>query len=105
MTKAKIDLGLGDLDSFEPSREAPREPAPPATERHAIDATARQHGFTKTSIPATIPRRARRQATEQLHQVNIRGPISVMSRFITFCDDERLAYWEAIDRFLKNEGR
>jgi hypothetical protein len=106
MTKPKIDLGLGDLDAFEPTeRGGGRTPPVPAAERQAIDATAREHGFTKTSIPTVLPRRARRGASEPMHQLNIRGPVSVIARFIAYCDDERLAYWEALDRLMKNDDR
>src|SRR3712207_5472743 len=105
MSKPTIDLGLGNLNDFEPT-EQPRRltPTPASSERHAIDSVGRDLGFTKTSNPVQLPRRARRASTEQLHQINIRGPVSVMARFVAYCDDERLAYWEALDRFLKAHG-
>jgi hypothetical protein len=105
MTKPKIDLGLGSLHEFAPSERTPAPPAQDRAERDAVDATAREHGFTKTSIPVAVPRRARRASGEQLHQINIRGPISVMARFVDYCDAERIAYWEALDRLLTERGR
>lgn len=105
MTKPSIDLGLGNLSEFEPAPDTPRPAPTPVADRQAIDAVGRELGFVKASIPTQVPRRARRNAGEQLHQVNIRGPVSVMARFIAYCDDERIAYWEAIDALLREKGR
>lgn len=99
--RGKIDLGLGSLDEFTPADR----PAPEPSERAIVDRTAREQGFGKPSIPSEPPRRARRAAGEQYHQINVRGPLSVMDRFVKYCDGERVAYWEAIDRFLKTRGK
>ena len=104
MTKPTIDLGLGSLDEFVPKTREQTAPHDRA-ERQAVDDTAREHGFTKASIPAMPPRRARRSSGEQLHQINIRGPVSVMARFVTYCDDERIAYWEALDRLMSERSK
>lgn len=43
-------------------------------------------------------------AGEQLHQVSVKGPVSVMGRFVEYCDRERLPYWQAIEKLMDLAG-
>jgi len=48
-----------------------------------------------------LPRRQKSAyAGEQLHQVSVKGPVSVMGRFVEYCDRERLPYWQAIEKLM-----
>ena len=108
MTKPLIDLGLGDLAGFDPAARPPRpvqSAAEAAAETAAIDAVGRDHGFTKNANSPPLPRRSRRAAGEPLHQINIRGPISVMAQFVAFADAERLSYWEALAELMGRPPR
>ncbi|WP_085811262.1 hypothetical protein [Sphingomonas sp. TZW2008] len=100
---SKVDLGLGNLDDITPSapssssrrREDVRE------ERAAIDAVGREHGFTKPSQPPLkLGRRKNPHAGEPMHQISMKGPASVMSRFIELCDRENAPYWQVIENLM-----
>ncbi|WP_010188825.1 hypothetical protein [Sphingomonas sp. PAMC 26605] len=98
---SKIDLGLGDLSDIKPNAPRPQTASEDRTESAAIDTIGRDHGFTKPSVPATLPRRRRTAMQgEPQHQISIKGPVRVMERLIDYCDRERIAYWEALEKFL-----
>ena len=98
---SKIDLGLGDLGDIRPNVARPRSPSEDRTESAKIDDIGREHGFTKASAPAGTPRRRRTAMQgEPQHQISIKGPVRVMERLIEYCDRERLAYWEAIEKLI-----
>jgi len=98
---SKIDLGLGDLSDIQPNKPRPQTPREERSESVAIDTIGREHGFAKPSVPAAPPRRRRTAMQgEPQHQISIKGPVRVMERLIEYCDRERLAYWEAIEKFL-----
>jgi len=99
----KIDLGLGGLDltDIKPNAPRPQTPAEQREESAAVDTVGREHGFSKASSPAAIPRRQRATRPGELqHQISIKGPARVMERLMAYCDRERLAYWEAIEKFM-----
>jgi hypothetical protein len=104
---SKIDLGLGDLTEFVPASSPPAKPRVEILEeRAAIDAVGRDHGFTKPSQPPLkLGRRKNPHAGEAMHQVSMKGPASVMSRFIDLCDREGAPYWQVIENLMdKAEG-
>lgn len=99
---SKVDLGLGNLDDITPAapsssrrREEVRE------ERAAIDAVGREHGFIKLSQPPLkLGRRKNPHAGEPMHQISMKGPASVMGRFIELCDRENAPYWQVIENLM-----
>lgn len=98
---SKIDLGLGDLSDIQPNTPRPQTASQDRFESATIDTIGRDHGFAKPSVPASLPRRRRTTMQgEPQHQISIKGPVRVMERLISYCDRERLAYWEAIEKFL-----
>ncbi|MEP9404413.1 hypothetical protein [Sphingomonas sp. VNH70] len=100
MTKG-IDLGLGDLSDIQPTAREGRSPTEQRRDAVAVDNVGREHGFSKPATPANLPRRQKSAyAGEQLHQVSVKGPVSVMARFVEYCDRERLPYWQAIERLM-----
>ncbi len=101
MTNGGIDLGLGDLSDIKPAARPERPSVEQRRDAAAVDNVGREHGFSKPSAPAGLPRRQKSAyAGEQLHQVSVKGPLSVMSRFIEYCDRERLPYWQAIEKLM-----
>ena len=100
MTKG-IDLGLGDLSDIKPTGREERSSTEQRRDAAVVDTVGREHGFSKPSAPASLPRRQRSAyAGEQLHQVSVKGPVSVMARFVEYCDRERLPYWQAIEKLM-----
>jgi hypothetical protein len=98
---SKIDLGLGDLSDIQPNTPRPRTSAQERLESATIDMIGKDHGFTKASVPASHPKRRRTAMQgEPQHQISIKGPVRVMERLINYCDKERLAYWEAVEKLL-----
>ncbi len=100
MTKG-IDLGLGDLSDIQPTVREGRSSTEQRRDAVAVDNVGREHGFSKPAAPASLPRRQKSAyAGEQLHQISMKGPVSVMARFVEYCDRERLPYWQAIEKLL-----
>ena len=99
---SKIDLGLGDLSDIVPALPMPAKPrVEERGERAAIDAVGRDHGFTKPSQPPSkLGRRKNPHAGEPMHQVSMKGPASVMGRFIDLCDREGAPYWQVIESLM-----
>ena len=101
-----INLGLDDLSDIKPTPRPERSRSEQRREVAVIDEVAREHGFSKPAAPAMLPRRQKSAyAGEQLHQVSVKGPLSVMGRFIEYCDRERLPYWQAIEKLLDQAER
>jgi hypothetical protein len=101
-----INLGLDDLSDIKPTARPERSRSEQRREVAAIDDVGREHGFTKPAAPAGPPRRQKSAyAGEQLHQVSVKGPLSVMGRFIEYCDRERLPYWQAIEKLMDQAER
>lgn len=66
-----------------------------------IDRVAEELGFTSrepSSREETIVRR--RRDVGPTAQLNVKCPVPTYNRFVRFCDEERLTYWEGIARLL-----
>lgn len=70
-------------------------PAPLA----ALDRAADQLGFRSREGGESKVMRRRREVGAGA-QLNVKCPIPVYNRFIRFCDQERLPYWEGIEKLL-----
>jgi hypothetical protein len=78
--------------------ETQTSPDPPVAK---IDRIAEELGFTSREPAAseeTIIRR--RRDVGPTAQLNVKCPVPVYNRFVRFCDEERLTYWEGIARLL-----
>ena len=65
----------------------------------ALDRAADQLGFrSREGDEAKVMRRRREVGAGA--QLNVKCPIPVYNRFIRFCDQERLPYWEGIEKLL-----
>jgi len=69
----------------------------------AIDRVAEAHGFHSRE-PGEDKIVRRRREVGPSAQLNVKCPIPVYNRFIRFCDQERLPYWEGIERLLDLTG-
>jgi hypothetical protein len=77
----------------------------PAADRHPhdsrVDTAADRHGFTSRE-PAEQPiRRDRLGATATLHT---RAPVPVFNRFVRFCEENRMSYWQGIEELMNRSG-
>lgn len=67
------------------------------------DAASIEAGFVPREAGArTAPRRQR--SVGPTMTINTRVPVEIAERFIAFCDDNRLAYWEGIEELMKRTG-
>lgn len=80
--------------------EAEKGTEPPLT---ALDRAADQLGFRSREAGEAKVMRRRREVGAGA-QLNIKCPIPVYNRFIRFCDEERLPYWEGIEKLLDLAG-
>jgi hypothetical protein len=75
--------------------------SPPAMEEATkVDQVAERHDFVSREPAQRI-----QIQREPLDQVLLKGPLSVISRFKLYCQDNRLSYWRGIDELLKGAGR
>jgi hypothetical protein len=65
----------------------------------ALDKAADQLGFRSREAEEAKVMRRRREVGAGA-QLNVKCPIPVYNRFIRFCDQERLPYWEGIEKLL-----
>ncbi|HQT89961.1 MAG TPA: hypothetical protein PK677_15710 [Acidiphilium sp.] len=70
-----------------------------ATDLQAIDEAGQRAGFTSRE-PGPAPFR-RVKTIGPTIQLNTRAPEDVAIRFIQFCEQNRLAYWEGILELMK----
>jgi hypothetical protein len=69
----------------------------------AIDAVADRHDFVSRE-PAQRVKRSRIDGPIEV--LSVKGPLEVMNRFKTFCNEEQhSSYWQALDKLLKGVGR
>jgi hypothetical protein len=69
----------------------------------ALDRVAEQHGFrSREPVEGKIVRRRREVGPSA--QLNVKCPVPTYNRFIRFCDEERLPYWEGIEKLLDLAG-
>jgi hypothetical protein len=76
--------------------ETEKEAEPPLA---ALDKAADQLGFRSREAGEAKVMRRRREVGAGA-QLNVKCPIPVYNRFIRFCDQERLPYWEGIEKLL-----
>ena len=69
----------------------------------ALDRAADQLGFRSREAEEGKVMRRRREVGAGV-QLNVKCPIPVYNRFIRFCDQERLPYWEGVEKLLDLAG-
>ena len=125
-TNFGFDMDFSDLSTVKPitrvpskpkAKEKKRNPRPkqntkqnlqnkPAVLRdreEMADKVAKSLGFA--SREETLPKLKKRRRThhdEPVDQLSIRGPVRVLNGFITYCEENNLSYWEAMDQLLKS---
>ena len=81
----------------------PEAEKPSLTPLAELDRVADQHGFQSREAGKDKIVRRRRDVGPGA-QLNVKCPIPVYNRFIRFCDEERLPYWEGIEKLLDLAG-
>lgn len=82
---------------------APEPPKGSPAPLAALDRVAEQHGFqSREAGEEKVVRR--RRGVGPSAQLNVKCPVPVYNRFIRFCDEERLPYWEGIEKLLDLAG-
>lgn len=93
-TPKKDNNTLAKLAGIKPSVDP--VPSAPLAE---IDEAGRRAGFTSREPGARlVPRR--RKAVGPTLTINTRVPEDIAERFIQFCDQHRLSYWEGIEDLM-----
>jgi len=82
---------------------APETPKASPASLATLDRVAEQHGFQSREAGEEKVVRRRRDVGPSA-QLNVKCPIPVYNRFIRFCDEERLPYWEGIEKLLDLAG-
>ena len=89
------DLGFSSkLATIKPDTEAEKAPAVPD---HKLDEVAARHGFVAREPVQKI---VRRKEAEPSANLNIRPPISVYNRFVSWAVENRLSYPEALKELM-----
>jgi len=87
-----FDVDFDDLSTVKP------------TGRNAAKAPARSQGFTSreavSAAPVLMKKRRRVQHDEPVDQLSIRGPVRVLNGFIDYCEENKLSYWEGMERLV-----
>jgi len=74
-------------------------PVPPTPQ---IDEAAKRQGFTSREPAERLYKNdASKEATVPL---SIRPPLSVANRFIAYCKQNRLSYWEGLNELMTKAG-
>jgi hypothetical protein len=81
----------------------PEAAMPSSSPIAALDRAAEEHGFLSRE-PGDEKIIRRRREVGPSAQLNVKCPVPVYNRFIRFCDQERLPYWEGIERLLDLAG-
>jgi hypothetical protein len=88
------------------SEIAPETPPAPVSALARLDRVAEDMGFPSREAGAAgadaIVRRRREVGPGA--QLNVKCPVPVYNRFVRFCDEERLTYWEGVQRLLDLAG-
>lgn len=67
----------------------------------AADAIAKSMGFAaREQTPVVLKKRRRTHHDEPVDQLSIRGPVRILNLFIDHCENNNLAYWEALEALL-----
>jgi len=91
----KRENTLTKLSSIRPSAESAK-----TTPLAEIDEAGRRAGFTSREPGARLLPRRRRAAVGATITINTRVPEDIAERFIQFCDQNRLSYWEGIEDLM-----
>lgn len=90
-----------------PRKAKPKPPVRKAQDELA-DRLAKSQGFTSreaSQIPAApilMKKRRRIQHDEPVDQLSIRGPVRVLNGFIDYCEENKLSYWEGMERLVQD---
>lgn len=91
------------MSRFNFSKIEPDAPDVPAPSTAAIDAIADRHDFSSRE---PVRRVKRSRIDGPIEVLSVKGPLEVMNRFKTFCNEEgHSSYWQALDTLLKGVGR
>ena len=78
------------------------DPVGPAPIVEKLDAAAARHGFTSREPAERLYKNdGSKEATVPL---SIRPPLSVANRFIAWCKQNRLSYWEGLNELMNRAG-
>ena len=88
------------LKRFTPATDTPKV-EPVALER--ADAAGAALGFVPREATRTPVMRRRKEIGPTV-AINMRVPEAVAARFISFCDEHRLSYWEGVEELMKRNG-
>jgi len=85
--------------------KAPRKAKPKPPVRKAqddlADRLAKSQGFTsREAAPVLMKKRRRVHHAEPVDQLSIRGPVRVLNGFIDYCEENKLSYWEGMERLV-----
>jgi esterase/lipase superfamily enzyme len=85
-------------------RKAKAKPMVRKTQDELADRLARSQGFTSreavSAAPVLMKKRRRVQHDEPVDQLSIRGPVRVLNGFIDYCEENKLSYWEGMERLV-----
>ncbi|WP_140883786.1 hypothetical protein [Muricoccus nepalensis] len=99
-TAARKPTTADKLKKFAPSADNSRS-EPVAIER--ADAAGAALGFVpRENTRATVLRK--RKDIGPTVAINMRVPEAVAARFIKFCEEHRLSYWEGVEELMKRNG-
>jgi hypothetical protein len=97
------DLGFKDvkldISGFDTK---PVEAEESKSEQRAADRAAERAGF-KSREPVERVKRLPK-SREPVDHAYVRGPVSLINRFKTYCNDEGLSYGEALDVLMRKAG-
>jgi hypothetical protein len=74
----------------------------PAVDVAKIDAAAGRHGFTSREPSGRLYKME--MSKEATVPLSIRPPLSVANRFVAWCKENRLSYWEGLNELMKHKG-
>lgn len=94
----KRENTLAKLSSIRPSAESGK-----TTPLAEIDEAGRRAGFTSREPGGRLMPR-RRRAVGATITINTRVPEDIAERFIQFCDQNRLSYWEGIEDLMNRSN-
>lgn len=88
-----------------PSSKAIPKPVVLKGRAEMADKVAKSLGFeSREQKTLVLKKRRRTHHDEAVDQLSIRGPVRVLNDFITYCENEHLSYWEAMERLLENQS-
>lgn len=68
-----------------------------------LDSAAAKHGFVSRAGDTEIA--SRRKSVGPTAALNVRCPVRVFNPFVEFCEQERLSYWEGIEKLMQLAGK